>query len=50
MPGIIFFPIVNGGVIILSALSAILLFRERLPKMQLIGLIAGIISVLCLGM
>lgn len=50
MPGIIFFPIVNGGVIILSALSAILLFRERLPKMQLVGLIAGIISVLCLGM
>lgn len=50
MPGIIFFPIVNGGVIILSALSAILIFREKLPKMQLIGLIAGIISVLCLGM
>ena len=49
MPGIIFFPIVNGGVIILSALSAIFLFRERLPKTQLIGLIAGILSVLCLG-
>ena len=50
MPGIIFFPIVNGGVIILSALSAILIFREKLPRMQLLGLIAGIVSVLCLGM
>ncbi len=49
MPGIVFFPIVNGGVIILSTLSAIILFREKLPRMQLIGLIAGIISVLCLG-
>lgn len=37
------------GVIILSTLSAIILFREKLPRMQLIGLIAGIISVLCLG-
>lgn len=49
MPGIIFFPIVNGGVIILSTLSAIFLFREKLPKPQLLGLIAGIIAVLCLG-
>ncbi len=49
MPGIIFFPIVNGGVIILSAVVAILCFREKLPKPQMIGLIAGIVSVLCLG-
>lgn len=49
MPGIIFFPIVNGGVIILTTLCAVLIFREKLPKTQLIGLIAGIIAVLCLG-
>lgn len=49
MPGIIFFPIVNGGVIILTTLCAVFLFREKLPKLQLIGLIAGIIAVLCLG-
>ena len=50
MPGIIFFPIVNGGVIILTTLAAVFFFQERLPKTQLIGLIAGIIAVLCLGM
>lgn len=50
MPGFIFFPIVNGGVIILSGLAAIFIFREKLSKQQTIGLISGIISVLCLGM
>lgn len=50
MPGIIFFPIVNGGVIILTTLTAVFLFREKLSKTQLIGLIAGMIAVLCLGM
>ena len=50
MPGIIFFPIVNGGVIILTTLAAVFFFREKLPKTQLIGLIAGMIAVLCLGM
>lgn len=50
MPGFIFFPIVNGGVIILSGLAAIFIFREKLSKQQKIGLISGIISVLCLGM
>lgn len=49
MPGIIFFPIVNGGVIILTTLCAIFIFREKLPKTQLVGLVAGIIAVLCLG-
>lgn len=50
MPGYIFFPVINGGVIILSGLVAILIFREKLSKQQKIGLLAGIVSVLCLGM
>lgn len=50
MNPVIFFPIVNGGVIVLSSLAAILIFREKLSKSQLSGLIIGTISILCLGM
>lgn len=50
MPSVIFFPIVNGGVIILSGLAAILIFRERLSAKQTLGLLTGIVSVCLLGM
>lgn len=50
MNPVIFFPIVNGGVIVLSSLAAILIFREKLSKSQTVGLIIGTISILCLGM
>ena len=50
MNPVIFFPIVNGGVIVLSSLAAIFVFREKLSKFQLAGLILGTISILCLGM
>jgi len=49
MPGVIFFPIVNGGVIILSGLVAMLVFRERLDKKQQIGLVVGIVATCLLG-
>lgn len=49
MPSVIFFPIVSGGVIILSGLAAILIFREKLSTRQTVGLIAGLASVLFLG-
>lgn len=50
MPSVIFFPIVSGGVIILSGLAAILIFREKLTKKQQAGLLLGMASVLLLGM
>ncbi len=50
MPGIIFFPIASGGVILLSSLAALLIFRERLGTKQTISLISGILSVLLLSL
>ena len=50
MNPVIFFPIVNGGVIVLSSLAAILIFREKLSKSQITGLLIGTVSILCLGM
>lgn len=49
MPSIIFFPIVSGGVIILSGLAAIVVFKEWLQKKQVIAVVAGVISVILLG-
>lgn len=49
MPSIIFFPIVNGGVIILAELAAIFVFRERPGKKQIAGIVAGIAATCLLG-
>lgn len=49
MPGIIFFPIVSGGVIILSGVAAIIVFKEWLDKKQVAAVIAGVLSVILLG-
>ena len=49
MPSVIFFPIVNGGVIVLSGIASILLFKEKLAPKKLAGLIIGIISVCLIG-
>lgn len=49
LPGIILFPIVNGGVIILSGIASVLLFKEKLSKMQILGIVTGIISICLLG-
>lgn len=46
MDSAVFFPIVNGGGLILTTLLAVTVFRERLNRRQWIGLILGIASVI----
>ena len=48
MDSAVFFPIVNGGGLVLTTLAAILLFRERLSLKQWIGMLCGIASVIFL--
>ena len=48
MPNVIFFPIANGGAVVLSTIAAFFLFKERLSKKRLIGLCIGILSVVLL--
>ena len=45
---IIFFPVVNGGGLVLTTLASLLIFKERLRTKQWIGILLGIASVLCL--
>lgn len=51
MPSIIFFPLFNGGVLLLSTAVAFVFFRERLKPVQTAGFCIGIaaVAILCLG-
>lgn len=51
MDSAVFFPLVNGGGLVLTTLTALLIFRERLTGKQWVGVGFGIASVifLCLG-
>ena len=44
----VFFPIVNGGSLLLSMLAALLLFKERPTRRQWLGIAAGVLAVLLL--
>lgn len=48
MPSAVFFPIVNGGGLVLSTLAALLIFKERLTRRQWVGVVIGIASVVFL--
>lgn len=48
MESAVFFPVVNGGGLILSALAGIVLFRERLSGRKWIGLGVGTAAILLL--
>ena len=45
----VFFPIVNGGGLILVTLCAVVLYREKLSVKQWVGIAVGIISVVLLS-
>ena len=46
MPSAVFFPIINTGGLILTLLAATLLFKEKLTRLQWIGIVLGLISSL----
>lgn len=48
MDSAVFFPIANGGGLILTTIAAVVLFRERLAKLQWLGIMLGIASVIFL--
>ena len=45
LPSIVFFPVFNGTVILLSSLMAAFIFREKLKPAQLAGMVIGIVSL-----
>lgn len=49
IPSVIFFPVSNGGMVILSTVAGRLLFKERLTAVQLLGIAIGCIAVVITG-
>lgn len=49
MPSVVFFPIANGGLLIMTVLAAIIFFRESLKTIQWVGIIIGIAAMCMFG-
>lgn len=49
MPSIIVFPILNGGVIVLSGIAALIIYKEKLTVQQYLSIGIGIIATCILG-
>ena len=47
LPAILFFPIANGGLILMTAAVSMVIFREKLNVKQWVGLIMGVV-IICL--
>jgi drug/metabolite transporter (DMT)-like permease len=45
MPSAVFFPIVNGGGLVLATVASLIVFREKLSPKRWVGLILGTVSV-----
>ena len=49
IPAVIFFPLVNGGAILLSGLVGMLFFREKCTGQQITGFCMGLAAILCIS-
>jgi drug/metabolite transporter (DMT)-like permease len=49
LPGIIFFPCVNGGCIALSSVASSILFKEKLKLIQWIGVSLSVIAIILIA-
>ena len=48
LPSQLFFPLVNGSAIVLSSLSSVFIFKERITKKQVVGLVGGLLSLIAI--
>ncbi len=49
IPSPIFFPVSNGGIVIISTFVGALLFKEKLSKIQFLGIIVGLVAIVITG-
>lgn len=49
LPSIIFFPIFNGALIVLSCVAGVVFFKEKLTKKQIAAILVGGISIMLMG-
>jgi len=49
LPSILFFPVYNGGCVLLSAVTSVVVFKEKLTLTQKFGLLSGALAIALLG-
>ena len=49
IPSPIFFPVANGGIVIITTMAGALMFKEKLNKIQLWGVIVGLFAIVVTG-
>ena len=49
MDAIIFFPVFNGGTVLLSTLLSMFFLKEKLVMKQIIGLMMGVLAICIIG-
>ena len=49
MDGALLFPISNGSLLLLNYLTGVFLFKEKLSKIQITGMVIGFISIIMIG-
>ena len=49
IPSAIFFPVANGGIVVLTTLAGAFAFRERLNRIQISGVLLGLVALIVTG-
>jgi multidrug transporter EmrE-like cation transporter len=47
--GTYFFPVYSGGAIVLSTLLGVIMFKDKISKNQVVGIILGIASIVLMN-
>ena len=45
----LYYPVANGGALIFTVLVSAVVFRERFDKVKMIGVILGLLGIVCLS-
>lgn len=49
IPSAIFFPVANGGIVIITTAAGALIFKEKLNKIQIAGVVVGLVAIVITG-
>ena len=49
LPSVVFFPVFNGSIVLLSSLSGMFIFKEKLSFKQMLGILTGICAIIILA-
>lgn len=50
LPSVVFFPVYNGGVLASTTVSSCIIYRERLTKLQWLGVALGVASIIIIAL